>query len=69
MKCILCEGELHDVICDELLSGSTKYDPNFYHASRVKKRICLTCGFVHQFAKKPQVFTDSKYKNINVDDV
>ena len=68
MNCILCKGELYEVICKELLSGKTQYDKSFYHASRVKKLICLSCGFVHQFAKKPQVFTDSKYRSIKVDD-
>lgn len=66
--CILCSGELLQVIDDSIVSGQAKYANTFYHASKVKKYVCLECGYIQSYAQNPKVFTDIKYRHMSVEE-
>ncbi len=66
MQCIICRGELIEAVSNEAISGETNYEKNFYTSCKINKFMCLECGFIHEFATNPRVFTDIKYKDMGL---
>ena len=57
-KCSKCGGELVNEVNPKMISAITKYDNRFIHGSPTQRVICVECGYIEEYALKPQRFTD-----------
>ena len=67
MKCVICKSELTKVIGNtNVISAKTTYDHDFSNSTYTDKYVCTECGYVHEYARNSKVFTDKKYRHVQV---
>jgi len=68
MKCVICNGELLNLDNENTVSAISTYDQNFITGTYSNKYVCTECGYIQEYAKNPKVFTDKKYRNMELDE-
>lgn len=62
-QCSKCKGKLIHEVNDRNISAITVYDNGFVHGSPTRRFICTKCGYIEEYALKPERFTDPKLKH------
>ncbi|SHJ65206.1 hypothetical protein SAMN02745248_00592 [Hathewaya proteolytica DSM 3090] len=64
-KCIVCQGKLLKTVNDNVVSVIPTYDSNFVTGTYTDKYVCTECGYIQEYSKNPEAFTDERYRKVN----